>query len=159
MALASRGAALSLLATLALPCAARGQVVSGLVAEQLSLAPAVGAVVVLLRVTEADGLEPVGVATTDESGAFSLTVPSEGVFRVQATMGGLASPLSPGMAFTTGSADVTDVAYARELIETRKVAAIPPSVFYARPPGALPWLRFAFCKRDETLTRAAALLA
>ncbi|MCA9676807.1 MAG: aminotransferase class I/II-fold pyridoxal phosphate-dependent enzyme [Myxococcales bacterium] len=57
------------------------------------------------------------------------------------------------------AADVTDVAYARELIETRKVAAIPPSVFYARPPGALPWLRFAFCKRDETLTRAAALLA
>lgn len=48
-----------------------------------------------------------------------------------------------------------DVAFARQLIETRGVAAIPPSVFYARPPGPLPWLRFAFCKRDETLRRAA----
>ncbi len=51
-----------------------------------------------------------------------------------------------------------DVAFARWLIETRGVAAIPPSVFYARPPGKLPWLRFAFCKRDETLRRAAELL-
>jgi aspartate/methionine/tyrosine aminotransferase len=53
--------------------------------------------------------------------------------------------------------DRTDVAFARDLIETRKVAAIPPSAFYARP-VALPWLRFAFCKRDETLRRAAELL-
>jgi aspartate/methionine/tyrosine aminotransferase len=51
-----------------------------------------------------------------------------------------------------------DVGFARELIETRGVAAIPPSVFYARPPGPLPWLRFAFCKRDETLRHAAAQL-
>jgi aspartate/methionine/tyrosine aminotransferase len=53
---------------------------------------------------------------------------------------------------------MTDVAYARRLIETRGVAAIPPSVFYERPPAALPWLRFAFCKRPETLARAAAQL-
>lgn len=52
----------------------------------------------------------------------------------------------------------SDVEFARQLIETRGVAAIPPSVFYARPPGRLPWLRFAFCKRDETLERAATLL-
>jgi len=50
---------------------------------------------------------------------------------------------------------LSDVAFARRLIETRRVAAIPPSVFYARPTGRLPWLRFAFCKRDETLARAA----
>ena len=53
---------------------------------------------------------------------------------------------------------LSDVAFARSLIETRRVAAIPPSVFYARPPGRLPWLRFAFCKRDATLARAAAQL-
>jgi N-succinyldiaminopimelate aminotransferase len=47
-----------------------------------------------------------------------------------------------------------DVAYARRLVE-RGVAAIPPSVFYATPPARLPWLRFAFCKRDETLRLAA----
>jgi aspartate/methionine/tyrosine aminotransferase len=51
-----------------------------------------------------------------------------------------------------------DVAEARHLIETRGVAAIPPSAFYLRRPAALPWLRFAFCKRDETLARAASLL-
>jgi aspartate/methionine/tyrosine aminotransferase len=51
-----------------------------------------------------------------------------------------------------------DVSFAHHLIESRRVAAIPPSVFYARPPGPLPWLRFAFCKRDQTLEQAAALL-
>jgi methionine aminotransferase len=61
--------------------------------------------------------------------------------------------------FARLAADRTDVAYARELIETRGVAAIPPSAFYIRPPAPLPWLRFAFCKRDETLRRAAAQLA
>ena len=54
--------------------------------------------------------------------------------------------------------DRSDVEVAGELIESRGVAAIPPSVFYLRPPGPLPWLRFAFCKRDETLQRAAELL-
>ena len=53
---------------------------------------------------------------------------------------------------------LSDEAFARHLIETRGVAAIPPSAFYTRAPAALPWLRFAFCKRDETLARAAALL-
>jgi aspartate/methionine/tyrosine aminotransferase len=50
-----------------------------------------------------------------------------------------------------------DAVFARELVETRGVASIPPSVFYERP-TRLPWLRFAFCKRDETLARAAAQL-
>lgn len=50
---------------------------------------------------------------------------------------------------------LTDVEMTRRLVEERGVAAIPPSVFYARPPGALPWLRFAFCKQDETLALAA----
>lgn len=51
-----------------------------------------------------------------------------------------------------------DVELARALIESHGVAAIPPSVFYARPPARLPWLRFAFCKRDDTLARAVARL-
>jgi N-succinyldiaminopimelate aminotransferase len=51
-----------------------------------------------------------------------------------------------------------DVGFARHLIDSRRVAAIPPSVFYERPPERLAWLRFAFCKQDETLARAAALL-
>jgi aspartate/methionine/tyrosine aminotransferase len=60
--------------------------------------------------------------------------------------------------FARLAGDLSDVGFARQLIETRGVAAIPPSVFYTRPPASLPWLRFAFCKRDETLARAAALL-
>lgn len=67
--------------------------------------------------------------------------------------------LMASFAAVPDAAGLDDVAFTRRLIETRGVAAIPPSVFYARPPGPLPWLRFAFCKRDETLARAAALLA
>lgn len=62
------------------------------------------------------------------------------------------------MARYAADPDPGDVAYARGLVDRCGVAAIPPSVFYATPPARLPWLRFAFCKRDETLTRAAALL-
>jgi N-succinyldiaminopimelate aminotransferase len=64
--------------------------------------------------------------------------------------------LMAGYAHIAG--DETDVEFAHRLIRTRGVAAIPPSVFYARPPGRLPWLRFAFCKREETLERAVAQL-
>ena len=49
----------------------------------------------------------------------------------------------------------SDIEMTRRLVEEKGVAAIPPSVFYARPPGPLPWLRFAFCKKDETLALAA----
>lgn len=31
------------------------------------------------------------------------------------------------------------------------VAAIPPSSFYLDAPGGLPWVRFAFCKRTDTI--------
>jgi aspartate/methionine/tyrosine aminotransferase len=50
---------------------------------------------------------------------------------------------------------LTDIEMTRRLVEDKGVAAIPPSVFYARPAGPLPWLRFAFCKKDETLALAA----
>lgn len=48
-----------------------------------------------------------------------------------------------------------DQAFARHLIERCGVAAIPPSVFYAQcPEQGASLVRFAFCKRQETLRRA-----
>ena len=53
-----------------------------------------------------------------------------------------------------GAAD--DVAFARRLIRDAGVAAIPPSAFYSRDVDeGRRLLRFAFCKRTETLERAA----
>ncbi len=52
--------------------------------------------------------------------------------------------------------DEDDRAFARRLVETHGVAAIPPSVFYAGPSeDGRRLMRFAFCKRRETLERAA----
>ncbi len=49
-----------------------------------------------------------------------------------------------------------DRRFALELIREHKVATVPPSVFYAaRPQEGQRLLRFAFCKRPETLTLAA----
>ena len=63
-------------------------------------------------------------------------------------------------------ADFTDVfdgddrAFAKYLIESIGVAAIPPSVFYrAAPEEGRRLIRFAFCKRMSTLERAAERLA
>jgi N-succinyldiaminopimelate aminotransferase len=47
-----------------------------------------------------------------------------------------------------------DVAFCRYLIESVGVAAIPPSVFYDRRELGKTWVRFAFCKRMETLREA-----
>jgi N-succinyldiaminopimelate aminotransferase len=51
-----------------------------------------------------------------------------------------------------------DVAFCRHLVERVGVAAIPPSVFYERPALGKGYVRFAFCKRRETLEEAAARL-
>ncbi len=52
--------------------------------------------------------------------------------------------------------DGDDRSFARHLVETAGVAAIPPSVFYsAAPDEGRRLLRFAFCKRMETLEAAA----
>ena len=48
-----------------------------------------------------------------------------------------------------------DVAYVRDLIAERGVAAIPASAFYADPARGRGLVRFAFCKRVETLRKAA----
>lgn len=50
-----------------------------------------------------------------------------------------------------------DVAFTRHLIELG-VAVIPPSVFYERPEHGRSYVRFAFCKREETLRAAVARL-
>lgn len=52
-----------------------------------------------------------------------------------------------------------DVAFCRHLLEEIGVAAIPPSVFCERKELGRSWVRFAFCKRDETLDAAIARLA
>lgn len=54
--------------------------------------------------------------------------------------------------------DISDVIYARNLIETKRIATIPLSSFYSQPPKSLPWVRFAFCKKEETLNTVADLL-
>ncbi len=53
-----------------------------------------------------------------------------------------------------------DASFARTLTTRHGVAAIPPTAFYsADPSDGRRLLRFAFCKRDETLAAAAARLA
>jgi aspartate/methionine/tyrosine aminotransferase len=48
-----------------------------------------------------------------------------------------------------------DVAFCHYLTKEIGVAAIPPSAFYANPADGAGLARFAFCKSDETLERAA----
>lgn len=72
-------------------------------------------------------------------------------------------PVSRGtyflMAGFTALSQQSDREYAVELIKTIGVATVPPSVFYsARPEEGRKILRFAYCKRAETLDAAAARL-
>jgi aspartate/methionine/tyrosine aminotransferase len=56
----------------------------------------------------------------------------------------------------TGIRGGDDWDFARYLVEKCKVAAIPPSVFYTRDPTeGKRLIRFAFCKKLETLSKAA----
>jgi aminotransferase len=52
-----------------------------------------------------------------------------------------------------------DTAFARHLIQSVGVAAVPGSSFYHRPEDGARKLRFTFCKREETLRAAAERLA
>jgi len=54
--------------------------------------------------------------------------------------------------------DLDELAMAAWLTQSVGVAAIPMSVFYQSPPATGRTVRFCFCKEDETLLRAAALL-
>ena len=51
-----------------------------------------------------------------------------------------------------------DAAFARHLIETAGVATVPGSSFYRDPSRGRTKIRFCYCKRPETLARAADLL-
>jgi N-succinyldiaminopimelate aminotransferase len=52
-----------------------------------------------------------------------------------------------------------DRSFAHHLVTQIGVAAIPPSVFYGASDEGRRLVRFAFCKRDATLTAAAERLA
>lgn len=73
------------------------------------------------------------------------TSPTEGTFFITANYENLFGDMSSDLC-------------AKQMAELYRVASIPLSAFYQRPPKSLPWLRFAFCKRDETLQAAADLL-
>lgn len=83
----------------AVPSSVGAQTFTGMVAEQLSLAPAREAVVVLYRVV-GDELESVGITATDAEGAFTLAVPGPGTYRVQADLDGQSTPLSQAVEVT-----------------------------------------------------------
>jgi hypothetical protein len=73
----------------------RAQQVTGLVAEQGSLAPVAGAVVILYRVPGAgEELHPVDTTLTDREGVFGFSLSMPGMYRVQAGYHGFTSPLS-----------------------------------------------------------------
>ena len=60
--------------------------------------------------------------------------------------------------FENLAGDISDILYAKQLTEMNKIATIPISSFYKQPPKSLPWIRFAFCKKEETLKSVAELL-
>ena len=60
----------------------------------------------------------------------------------------------PGTYFVITRCEGDDVAYVQDLIATKGVAAIPASVFFSRPERGRGLVRFAFCKRVETLRAA-----
>jgi N-succinyldiaminopimelate aminotransferase len=51
-----------------------------------------------------------------------------------------------------------DVSFCRHLVEKIGVAAIPPSAFYDHKEQARGYVRFAFCKKRETLAEAVSRL-
>jgi aminotransferase len=57
---------------------------------------------------------------------------------------------------STGHTD--DVSFARWLIEAVGIATVPGSSFYTDPALGRTQIRFCYCKRPETLERAATLL-
>jgi aminotransferase len=47
-----------------------------------------------------------------------------------------------------------DVAFSRHMVEEVRVAVVPGSSFYSDPRDGRHQVRFAFCKKDETLDEA-----
>jgi len=63
------------------------------------------------------------------------------------------------MAGFDGFGFADDRAFCRHMVETYRVVAIPPSVFYHQPDDGASLVRFAFCKDEEILTEALDLLS
>jgi aspartate/methionine/tyrosine aminotransferase len=63
------------------------------------------------------------------------------------------------MAETSGLGWNDDLAFTRHLVEEIGVAVVPGSSFYANPSDGRGQVRFAFCKKDETLDEAERRLA
>ena len=55
--------------------------------------------------------------------------------------------------------DKNDIGYAEELVESKKVASIPPSAFYLKSDDGSKYLRFCFAKKVETLREAISRLS
>ena len=51
-----------------------------------------------------------------------------------------------------------DITFTKHLVSEIGVAAVPGSSFYRNPQDGAQQVRFAFCKRDETLDAAATRL-
>lgn len=77
------------------------QVLSGMVAEQGTLEPTPGAVISILRVS-GDELVPAATGVSDLDGVFSIALNAPGLYRVQADVDGLSSPLSPPIELREG---------------------------------------------------------
>lgn len=58
------------------------------------------------------------------------------------------------LADISNKTQLKDIGYSLELIETKAVATIPPSVFYSNSTDGEKYLRFCFAKKDETLSAA-----
>lgn len=78
-----------------------GQVLSGMVAEQGTLEPAPGAVISILRVS-GDELLPTATTVSDLDGVFTISLDGPGLYRVQADLDGLSSPLSAEIQLSEG---------------------------------------------------------
>lgn len=106
---------------------------------------AIGELVSMLRVnrdTLSDALRSLGFGVAPAPGAYF-------VMADWTRPGCLGGRLAAGP-----DAATDDAAVCRRLIAEAGVAAIPPSAFYERPEGGRSCVRFAFCKRPETLRSA-----
>jgi methionine aminotransferase len=75
-------------------------------------------------------------------------------FRLQASQGTYFQLLD----YSAIRDDLNDVEMCQWLAETHRIVSIPISVFYQQPPQHLPYLRFCFAKKTQTLEQALQIL-
>jgi aspartate/methionine/tyrosine aminotransferase len=115
-------------------------------------------------------------APLQAAGAYALSLPKEYYDKLQADYLARRDLLLPALekaGFRTFRPDgayyimtdisnfgfKSDVEFTRHLIREVGVACVPGSSFYSRPEPGAQQVRFCFCKRDETLERAAERLS